>query len=178
MESNGAAASRREARKYESESKGAYCLTKRVGRVNAGGTLRAVRSFVLALAIGVLSVSSCGGTQKKPPAERARRAATFSQTGMASWYGPGFAGRPTASGEKFDPDDMTCAHPKLKFGTRVSVTNLENGKRVVVRVNDRGPFAKGRVIDLSKEAAKRLGFLEKGVAKVRVEVLPAVATSP
>lgn len=97
---------------------------------------------------------------------------------MASWYGPGFAGKLTANGERFDPDAMTCAHPKLKFGTEVEVTNLENGKSVIVRVNDRGPFAKDRVIDLSKEAAKRLGFIDTGVAKVRVEVVESVATKP
>lgn len=98
---------------------------------------------------------------------------------MASWYGPGFAGRPTASGEKFNPDDMTCAHPKLRFGTRLTVTNLENGKRVVVRVNDRGPFAKNRILDVSKEAAKRLDFIDKGVAKIRLEVIPGpLATTP
>ena len=107
----------------------------------------------------------------KAPAKSVAKIAPFTQTGMASWYGPGFAGRPTASGEKFDPNDMTCAHPKLKFGTRVQVTNLDNGKSVVVRVNDRGPFAKGRIIDLSKEAAKRLGFIEKGHTKVKVEVV-------
>jgi rare lipoprotein A len=93
----------------------------------------------------------------------------FSQTGMASWYGPGFAGKLTANGERFDPDALTCAHPKLPFDTKLEVTNLENGKRVVVRVNDRGPFAKDRVIDLSKEAAKRLGFLDKGTARVRLD---------
>ena len=95
----------------------------------------------------------------------------FVQVGMASWYGPGFAGKPTASGERFDPGALTCAHPKLPFGTLLAVTNVENGKRVVVRVNDRGPFARKRIVDVSQEAAKRLGFIEKGVAKVRLEIV-------
>lgn len=148
-----------------------------------------VRGSLVALLFSTAMFAACGEPARKPPATNAPAQpaaasaktiapAPFTQTGMASWYGPGFAGRPTASGEKFDPNDMTCAHPKLKFGTRVQVTNLDNGKSVIVRVNDRGPFAKGRVIDLSKEAAKRLGFLDKGVAKVKVEVVtPSVAAN-
>lgn len=86
---------------------------------------------------------------------------------MASWYGPGFHGRRTASGERFNQHAMTAAHRTLPFGTRVRVTH---GKRsVIVRINDRGPWVKGRVIDLSKAAARRLGI--KGVARVRIEVI-------
>ncbi len=91
--------------------------------------------------------------------------------GMASYYGPGFANRPTANGERFDPRAMTAAHRSLPFGTRVRVTNLENGRQVVVRINDRGPYRKGRVLDLSRAAAHKLGFLDDGVAHVRIEVL-------
>ncbi len=91
--------------------------------------------------------------------------------GMASYYGAGFANRPTANGERFDPRAMTAAHRTLPFGTRVRVTNLENGRQVVVRINDRGPYRKDRVLDLSRAAAHKLGFLDDGVAHVRIEVL-------
>ncbi len=92
-------------------------------------------------------------------------------TGVASFYGAAFADRPTANGERFDPHAMTAAHRTLPFGTRVRVTNLENGRQVVVRINDRGPYRKGRVLDLSRAAARKLGFVEDGVAQVRIEVL-------
>lgn len=95
--------------------------------------------------------------------------ATYDETGLASWYGPGFHGNRTANGEKFDTHDLTAAHPTLPMPSLVRVTNLENGKTLVVRINDRGPFARGRIIDLSKESAKRLGV--KGLSKVRVQYL-------
>jgi rare lipoprotein A len=98
--------------------------------------------------------------------------AAFRQVGVASWYGPGFHGRLTASGERFDQNDLTAAHRKLPLGAEVKVTNLENGRSVIVEINDRGPYIKGRVIDLSKGAARRLGIVEEGVAKVRVEATP------
>ncbi len=94
-----------------------------------------------------------------------------SQTGMASWYGKKFNGRPTASGEIFDMYKLTAAHKKLPFGTRVRVTNLKNGKSVVVKVNDRGPFVRGRIIDLSYAAAKKIKMINDGVVKVRVEIV-------
>jgi rare lipoprotein A len=93
----------------------------------------------------------------------------FRQVGVASWYGPGFHGRKTASGERFDQNDLTAAHRKLPLGSEVRVTNLENGRTITVEINDRGPYAKGRVIDLSKAAARRLGMVDDGVAKVRIE---------
>jgi len=93
----------------------------------------------------------------------------FRQTGVASWYGPGFHGRRTASGERFDQNDLTAAHRNLPLGSEVRVTNLENGRSVTVEINDRGPYAKNRVLDLSKAAARRLGIIENGVAKVRIE---------
>lgn len=89
------------------------------------------------------------------------------QAGIASWYGPGFHGRPTASGERFNQGAMTAAHRTLPFGARVRVTLLGSGKAVVVRITDRGPFVRGRVIDLSKGAARRLGL--PGVGRVCVE---------
>ena len=84
------------------------------------------------------------------------------QRGVASWYGPGFHGRLTANGERFDMNELTAAHKTLPFGTRVLVHNPRTGKEVVVRINDRGPFIKGRVIDLSKAAAKALGIKGRG----------------
>ena len=93
----------------------------------------------------------------------------FRQVGVASWYGPGFHGRTTASGERFDQNDLTAAHRKLPLGSEVRVTNLENGRTITVEINDRGPYAKGRVLDLSKAAARKLGMVEDGVAKVRIE---------
>lgn len=97
------------------------------------------------------------------------------QEGVASFYGKGFAGRPTASGETFDPSEMTCAHRTLPFGTWLRVTNLGNGKSVDVRVNDRGPFTGRRVLDLSEGAARHLDMIASGTAKVRIEVIPATA---
>ncbi len=93
------------------------------------------------------------------------------QEGLASWYGKKFHGRTTASGERYDMHALTAAHRTLPFGTRVRVTNLANGRRVVVRINDRGPFIRGRIIDLSYAAARQVGMVQAGVARVRVEVL-------
>mgnify|MGYP003668854462 CR=1 FL=1 len=93
------------------------------------------------------------------------------QTGTASWYGPGFHGKRTANGEIFDQYAMTAAHKTLQMPAIIRVTNLENGRKVVLRVNDRGPFARGRILDVSKGAAQKLGFVNKGTARVRVEVL-------
>jgi rare lipoprotein A len=98
--------------------------------------------------------------------------AAFRQIGVASWYGPGFHGKRTASGERFDQNDLTAAHRQLPLGSEVKVTNLENGRAITVAINDRGPYIKGRVIDLSKAAARRLGIVEEGVAKVRIEATP------
>jgi rare lipoprotein A len=94
-----------------------------------------------------------------------------SNIGMASFYAAKFNGRRTASGETFNNSAMTAAHRSLRFGTQVKVTNLRNGRSVVVRINDRGPYAKGRIIDLSKAAAKKIGLGHSGVARVRLEVL-------
>jgi len=94
-----------------------------------------------------------------------------SQSGPASWYGERFAGRPTASGEPFDPAAMTAAHPTLPFGTQVRVTRPETGSSVVVRINDRGPYTGGRIIDVSEAAAEALDMIDDGVANVRIDVL-------
>ena len=93
------------------------------------------------------------------------------KTGRASWYGPGFYGRRTASGEPLRKDTMTAAHPYLPFGTKVRVTNLWNGRSEVVRINDRGPFHSDRLIDLAHGAAQSLGLTASGTARVKLEVL-------
>jgi rare lipoprotein A len=89
----------------------------------------------------------------------------------ASWYGSEFAQRPTASGEPFDPYKLTCAHRTLPLGTRLRVTNLDNGRSVLVTINDRGPYAPPRELDLSYGAARALGMVRRGVARVRIEVV-------
>lgn len=93
----------------------------------------------------------------------------YIENGTASWYGPGFHGKKTASGERYDQNDLTAAHKKLPLGSEVTVTNLQTGKTVEVEINDRGPYVGGRKIDLSKEAARQLGVLHDGTAKVRIE---------
>lgn len=95
----------------------------------------------------------------------------MTETGIASWYGPDFHGKRTANGERYDQHELTAAHRTLQMPSLVRVTNLENGRSVVVRINDRGPFAHGRIIDVSKRAAELLGFIGKGTARVRLEVL-------
>lgn len=92
-------------------------------------------------------------------------------TGSASWYGGKFHGRTTANGERYDMNELTAAHKTLPFGTKVRVTNERNGKAVVVRINDRGPFVGKRVIDLSRGAAQAVGMINQGVARVKLEVL-------
>ena len=123
------------------------------------------RALLAALAVLALLAGACAGTN--------RPAATppdLTEVGEASWYGIEERGRPTASGEAMDPGALTAAHRTLPFGTIVEVTNVETGAAVQVRINDRGPFVRSRVIDLSHEAARRLGILEKGVARVRLTV--------
>ena len=95
----------------------------------------------------------------------------YDEVGIASWYGPKFHGRRTANGEIFDMNLLTAAHPTLPMPVRARVTNLENGKSIIVRINDRGPFAKDREIDLSRKAAEVLGFRDKGTTRVRVQYL-------
>lgn len=109
----------------------------------------------------------------QPSAPIARNPIRALIEGLASWYGPGFHGAQTASGEYFNQNDLTAAHRSLPFGTKVRVTNVNNGRSVVVRINDRGPFTGGRVIDLSAAAAQAIGMMSSGVAPVQVEVLSA-----
>lgn len=95
----------------------------------------------------------------------------YDKTGMASYYGARHHGKRTASGEPYNQHGLTAAHPSLQFGSRVLVTNLRNDKSVVVRINDRGPHTRGRIIDLSRQAAQQLDMLRSGTAKVRVQGL-------
>lgn len=101
----------------------------------------------------------------------------FVEVGVASWYGPGFHGKTTANGEKYNQYAMTAAHKILPLGTQVRVTRLDNGRSILVRINDRGPFVDDRIIDLSKAAATRLSMLDTGTARVRVQSVGTVAES-
>ena len=97
--------------------------------------------------------------------------------GTASWYGKPFHGRLTANGERYDMYQLTAAHRTLSFGTRLRVTSLENGRSVIIRINDRGPFVRGRIIDLSLAAAKKIGMVQNGTARVKLERLPSVVAA-
>jgi len=149
------------------------------------------RALIFAILIPLaLALAACGTTQPKSstpikqgggiykvgtpyqingiwyyPAENEK----YDSTGIASWYGPQFHGKLTANGEVFDENQLSAAHPTLPMPVLARVTNLENGKSLIVRVNDRGPFVAGREIDMSKKAAELLGFMQKGTAKVRVQ---------
>jgi rare lipoprotein A len=116
----------------------------------------------------IAKVPSSPETEQAPPAPSQP---TMMETGLASWYGPKFHGKITASGEVFNQEKFTAAHQTLPWGSRVKVINLANGKSVDVRINDRGPFGKGRIIDLSRAAARALGMMGRGLTTVRVERL-------
>ena len=123
------------------------------------------------LVLLALAATACGRNPKPQlPVTPAVLAVGVSAEGIASWYGPGFAGRPTSSGERFDPSQLTAAHGSWAFGTRVKVTLLSTGRSVVVRINDRLP-RRDRIIDLSKEAAQRIGLIGPGTGRVRLEVV-------
>jgi rare lipoprotein A len=109
----------------------------------------------------------------EPPSLYPPDVPSYLQVGLASWYGPGFHHRPTASGERFEMDAITAAHRHLPLHTVARVTNIANGRKIIVRINDRGPYVEGRVIDLSRGAARQLGMAESGVATVRIEVFAA-----
>lgn len=122
----------------------------------------------------LLGLIACG-VKKPSSVDLAQVPSNSGQKGYASWYGPGFHGKTTASGEVYNMRDRTAAHRSLAFGTKVRVFNLESGKSTVVRVNDRGPFVRGRIIDLSRKAAKDIGLLKSGVAKVQIEPIGSKA---
>lgn len=102
----------------------------------------------------------------------------YRESGVASWYGPGFQGRQTANGEIYDMEALTAAHKQLPFGSLVEVRNQRNGHRVRVRINDRGPFVRGRIIDLSRAAARELGMIGTGTAQVTIKVLGHAKSNP
>ena len=138
-------------------------------RLRARATLTGFAVAVLALAAtGCASSTRATGTSATGSSAPGTRF-----VGLASWYGQRHHGQATASGEVFDMNKMTAAHRTLPFGTRVKVTNVENGRSVVVRVNDRGPWVKDRVIDVSRAAGRALGMTGEGVARVEVVVLGA-----
>ncbi len=140
-----------------------------------------IRGFcIAAMMVIMLFISACQQTYVRkslhghpPPVEVVEAdAGPYKAEGLASWYGPGFHGRRTASGKRFNTHKLTAAHRTLPFGTRVLVTNLSNDKTVEVEINDRGPAKKTlRLIDISRAAAKKLGFVAAGTAKVRVEII-------
>ena len=157
-----------------------------------------IKSVLLVAALG-LSVTGCSTSFESPDAATAvfdsgepapvlrqvgkpyvikgvryvpREDPNYNVVGTASWYGRRFHGRKTASGQIYNMNALTAAHPTLPFGTKVRVTNLANHRSVALTVNDRGPFAKGRIIDVSRHAAEHLGFRRAGSTRVRVEVIP------
>jgi rare lipoprotein A len=139
-----------------------------------------------AAVIGTLALSGCtqeqtGGAGESTRGEKATDSVAdigHQEVGEASWYGPGFQGHATANGETFDQHGLTAAHPSLPMGTEAKVTNLDNGKEVDVTINDRGPYAENRVIDLSRGAARKLDMVESGTAQVKIETGPSAATRP
>ena len=129
--------------------------------------MKNIKTLMLAGILAIGLIMSCSTSKK---ANKSSKSKVY-QKGEASWYGPGFNGRLTANGEKFNMYKLTAAHKKLPFGTRVKVTNLNNGKSVIVRINDRGPFVKERVIDLSKKAAQSIGMIKAGHVPVKIYIL-------
>jgi rare lipoprotein A len=116
-----------------------------------------VKRFLIAQGIVIVAfVALCAGA--------------LSETGIASYYGPE-SGKITANGERFRPDGISCAHRTLPFGTKLRVTDIATGRSLICRVNDRGPYIRGRIIDLSRGAARRLGIIQRGVARVKVEAV-------
>jgi rare lipoprotein A len=130
---------------------------------------RRLASLIVAVAFAAILLAVPAPNAHVPP--QADEAPAWTQNGKVSWYGPGFQGRRTANGEIFDTHEMTMAHRSLAFGSKVRVTNLDNGRSIVVRVNDRGPYVGGRIADLSHAAASRLGFVEDGVVHARIELI-------
>ncbi len=134
--------------------------------------MKQIKIFIIFL---IIFISGCATKRSyyiyHAPTKPMKAYVGYQETGIASWYGSDFHGRPTASGEIYNMYAMTAAHKTLPLGTYVKVTNLENGRSVIVKINDRGPFVKGRIIDLTYAAAKKLGMAKKGIARVRITVV-------
>jgi rare lipoprotein A len=128
---------------------------------------------MLVMAIVPVALPARAAVESPPPV-----AVITGEVGVASYYGAGFHRMRTASGERFDMQRMTAAHRTLPFGTRVRITNLRNGRSAIVHINDRGPFVKGRMVDVSYAAARRLRMLRTGAETVRLEVLGSLAQRP
>jgi peptidoglycan lytic transglycosylase len=142
-----------------------------------GSTWVAILSCAAAT-LGAVGPAVPAAPAAPPDAPPAKPDAGATQTGIASWYGAFHQGRRTASGEIFDMRKATAAHRTLPLGSRVRVTNLDNGKSVVVRINDRGPMVPGRVLDLSRAAAARLGAIAQGIIPVKIDVVALPAGTP
>lgn len=132
------------------------------------GTMRPFRKWSLGVLAGVVLAFASGCAGNRPGSVSTDPELLY---GKASFYSDSLHGNPTASGEPYDRDDLTAAHRSLPFGTRLRVTNLANGRSVEVRVNDRGPFVEGRIVDLSRRAAEEIGMIAAGVVEVSVEVV-------
>jgi peptidoglycan lytic transglycosylase len=128
-----------------------------------------VRAWLVSIAVAFALVA-CGNGQKTGRSGKQTGRPASVQNGLASWYGGKHHGGPTASGERFNKNAMTAAHRRLPMNTRVRVTNQRNGRSVIVRINDRGPYGRA-IIDVSEAAARQLGMIEAGVVPVRVEVI-------
>jgi len=124
---------------------------------------------VLLVSLAIVATAACGRSSKS--AHSTKDLKHYSEKGIASWYGKPFHGRQTANGERYDMTKMTAAHRTLPFDVVVRVTNLDNGRSIKVRINDRGPFVDGRIIDLSRAAAKKLDLYRPGTGPVRIEVV-------
>jgi len=143
--------------------------------------MRRIPLHIVAAFLAVWTATGCaaggggipiaGAVGPSPGEELPRHGRSWSQVGLASYYGSEFHGSATATGRAYDERELTAAHRSLPFGTRVRVTNMESGRSVVVTITDRGPFVHGRIIDVSWRAARELGILRSGLAKVRVETL-------
>jgi len=143
-----------------------------VRSVTADAAASRVVAWGRGLAIGLAILgAACGGPSRHAPPVRTGAAQPGVQRGLATFYGREAQGGPTASGERFDRNQLTAAHRTLPLGTHVRVTNTQNGRTVEVRINDRGPYGRGRIIDLSEAAARRLDMIDAGVVPVTVEVL-------
>jgi rare lipoprotein A len=129
--------------------------------------IRAIFAASVFFCLSALYAEVAATVAPRPGADAAQESG-----GIASWYGAGFHGRPTSNGEVYDKEKLTCAHRSYPFGTYLLVRNLDNGSSVVVRVNDRGPFAKNRIIDLSEAAARIIGMIPTGTARVSLAVIP------